>query len=120
MSKNNFYENLGLKQGAKHEEVKKAFHELSRIWHTDKNPIDATEDEKIYRKEKYDLIKESYEKITEELNSKKSDNIETNSSSPVATSRPPLSPNVSGLMYNISDLSSFESAWKKYKKSGND
>jgi len=54
------YAILGLKKEATAEEIKRAFHQLSRKWHPDKNPEDTARAEAIFR-----AIKEGYECLSD-------------------------------------------------------
>ena len=57
----NHYEVLGLENGATRAEIRKAYRELAKVWHPDKNPDCKS------CQEKFKLIAKSYEHLTEEM-----------------------------------------------------
>jgi DnaJ-class molecular chaperone len=63
----NFYNILGVKRNATHKQIKKAYRDLSIIWHPDKN----LGDEKA--REKYQEINDAYEAIGDEEKRRKYD-----------------------------------------------
>lgn len=56
-TKKNYYEILGIKKGAKADEIKKAYRKLARKYHPDVNPNDKTAEEKFKEvQEAYDVL----------------------------------------------------------------
>ncbi len=56
----NYYNVLGVNKGAKGDEIKKAYKQLARKWHPDKNPDNQTE-----AKDKFQQITQAYEVLSD-------------------------------------------------------
>lgn len=67
-TKRDYYEVLGLKKEASPEEIKKAFRELAKQWHPDRNP-----DKKQEAEEKFKEIAEAYAVLSDEQKRKQYD-----------------------------------------------
>jgi len=66
-SPSNFYEVLGVKKGASQDEIKKAYRELARKWHPDRNPDDKQAEEHFKE------IQQAYDVLSDEEKRKEYD-----------------------------------------------
>ena len=62
-----FYEVLGVSKSASHDEIKKAYRELARKWHPDRNPDDAEAEERFKE------IQQAYDVLSDEEKRKQYD-----------------------------------------------
>ena len=60
MGKGDHYAMLGIARGASADDVKRAYHSLSKRWHPDKNPEHTTEAEAIFK-----AVKLAYETLSD-------------------------------------------------------